>query len=76
VVLEGNGEVVLAVLDGDGVHDDLQEITASPKRWLKSSEASCIGGKGRPEVRPWHGRAEHGEVRCDAVVFGNEIHIG
>jgi hypothetical protein len=68
--------VVPAVLDGDGVHDELQEITASPKRWLKSSGASCIGSKGRPEVRPWHGRAEHGEVRRDAVVFGNEIHTG
>jgi hypothetical protein len=64
------------VLDGDGIHDDLQEITASPKRWSKSSGASCIGGKGRPEVRPRHGRAEHGEVRHDAVVFGNEIHTG
>jgi hypothetical protein len=48
--LEIVGEVVPVVLDGDGVHDGLQEITASPKVWSTISRTSCNGGKGRLEL--------------------------
>jgi hypothetical protein len=58
-----HGEVAVAVPGGDEELDDVQETTVSLKRWSTSSGASCIGGKGRPEVRPRRGRAEHGEVR-------------
>jgi hypothetical protein len=61
-VLEIHVEVLLAP-NGDGVLDGLQEVTTSPKRWSTILRASCIGGKGRPEVRPRHGRVEHGGVQ-------------
>jgi hypothetical protein len=48
--LESDSEVVPAVLDGDGVHDGLQEITASPKVWSMILRASCNGGEGRLEL--------------------------
>jgi hypothetical protein len=48
--LEIIGEVVPAVLDGDGVHDGLQEIMASPKVWSTISRTSFNGGEGRLEL--------------------------
>jgi hypothetical protein len=62
-VLEIHIEVLPAVPNGDGVLDGLQEVTTSPKRWSTILGASCISGKGRPEVRLRHGRAEHGGVQ-------------
>jgi hypothetical protein len=50
VALEGDGEVVPAILDGDGVHDGLQGITASPKVWLTILRTSCNSGEGRLEL--------------------------
>jgi hypothetical protein len=76
VVLEIHVEVLPMVPNGDGVLDGLQEVTACPKKWSTISGASCIGGKGRPEVRPRHGRAEHGGVRREGVDLGNEVHTG
>jgi hypothetical protein len=75
-VLEIHVEVLPVVPNGDGVLDGLQEAAASPKRWSTISGASCIGGKGRPEVRPRHGHAEHEGVRCEGVDLGNKVHTG
>jgi hypothetical protein len=43
--LEIIGEVVPVVLDGDGILDGLQEVTASPRGWSTILRASCIDGK-------------------------------
>jgi hypothetical protein len=42
--------VVPVVLDGDGVHDSLQEIMASLKVWSTILRASYNGGEGRLEL--------------------------
>jgi hypothetical protein len=38
------------IIGGDGVHDGLQEITASSKVWSTISRASYNGGEGRLEL--------------------------
>jgi hypothetical protein len=64
------------VLDGDGILDGLQEVTASPEVWSTILRTSCNGGKGRLEIRLRPCRAEHGGVRRAGVDLGNEAHTG
>jgi hypothetical protein len=47
VVLESHDGVLPAILDGNGVLNGVQEITAGSKVWSSNSEASCNG------VKPW-----------------------
>jgi hypothetical protein len=48
--LELHGEVVPTIPGGDGVHNGLQELTASSKLWSTISRASCNVGEGRLEL--------------------------
>jgi hypothetical protein len=72
--LENIGEEVLVVLDGNGIHDSLQEVAASPKVWATILGIPCNGGKGRLEVRPRPCHAEHGGVQRTGADLGNETH--